>query len=42
MSKMIRLTENEVKHIISESVKNVLNEIAYRIATLPSGASMKA
>lgn len=42
MGKVIRLTENEVKHIISESVKNVLNEIGYRIATLPSGANMKA
>ena len=42
MNKVIRLNENTLKQLISESVNKVLNEIGYRIATLPTGANMKA
>ena len=39
---IIKITETDLKNMITESVKTVLNEIGYRIATLPAGANMKA
>lgn len=42
MKKSICITENRLREIISESIKNTLNEIGYRGATLAAGANMRA
>ena len=40
--KVIRLTESEFMGLVTESVKDVLNEIGYRAAALPHGANYNA
>ena len=42
MNKVIRLNENKLKQLISESVNKVLNEIGYRGAALAHGANYNA
>jgi len=40
--KVIRLTEEEFKNIVIESTAQVINEIGYRVASLPHGANYNA
>lgn len=40
--RVIKLTESEFKGLVTESVKDVLNEIGYRAAALPHGANYNA
>ena len=40
--KVIKLNESEFRELVSESVREVLNEIGYRAAALPHGANYNA
>ena len=40
--KIIQLNESEFRELVSESVREVLNEIGYRTAALPHGANYNA
>lgn len=42
VKKSIRITENELKQLVSESVVEILNEIGYRGAALAHGANYNA